>query len=296
MANSTAMANNYKIQGEMGMKKKIVVVGLGLMGGSIAKAIRKYTDNEVYGLNRTHEVAEEAVADGVLNGIADDNIIAQADIMIISLYPQAIVDFLLANMPKMKKGAIIVDLAGVKKYLDEKLTEPAKNAGVYFIGGHPMAGKEFSGYSFSDADLFQGASMILVPNDSSPLWAVDEMDALFNSLGFSQVVRCSPEQHDSMIAFTSQLAHIVSSAYIKSPEALRHNGYSAGSYKDLARVAKLNEHMWTELFLKNKQPLVREIDEIISHLKEYRDAIENDEQENLCKLLREGRERKESIG
>lgn len=278
------------------MKKKVVIVGLGLMGGSMAKAIHKYTDNEIYGYNRTLEVAQRALNDGVIDGIADDEIISQADIMIISLYPQATVDFLIEKMPKMKKGAIIVDLVGVKQYLDEKLTEPAKQAGVYFIGGHPMAGKEFSGYAFADADLFKGASMILVPNDSSPLWAVDEMDGLFTSLGFGQVVRCSPEQHDSMIAFTSQLAHIVSSAYIKSPEALRHNGYSAGSYKDLTRVAKLNENMWTELFLKNKQPLIREIDEIILHLKEYRDAIANDEQENLCTLLREGRERKESIG
>lgn len=278
------------------MNKKIVVVGLGLMGGSMAMALKKYTDNEIYGYNRTKSVAERAVNDGVLHGIADENIISQADIMIISLYPQATVDFLIENMPKMKKGAIIVDFVGVKEYMDKQLTEPAKKAGVHFIGGHPMAGKEFSGYAFADADLFQGASMILVPNDSSPLWAVDEMDALFNSLGFAQVVRCSPSQHDSMIAFTSQLAHVVSSAYIKSPEALRHNGYSAGSYKDLTRVAKLNEHMWTELFLKNQDPLVREIDEIILHLKEYRDAIANGDEDRLCTLLREGRERKESIG
>lgn len=278
------------------MKKKVVIVGLGLMGGSMAMAIHKYTDNEVYGYNRTRSVAERALADGTLDGIADDNIISEADIMIISLYPQATVDFLLEKMPKMKKGAIIVDLVGVKKYLDEKLTQPAKKAGVHFIGGHPMAGKEFSGYAFADADLFMGASMILVPNDSSPLWAVDEMDGFFNKLGFGQVVRCSPEQHDAMIAFTSQLAHVVSSAYIKSPEALRHNGYSAGSYKDLTRVAKLNEHMWTELFLKNKEPLVKEIDEIILHLTEYRDAISNGEEERLCTLLRDGRERKESIG
>ena len=133
-------------------------------------------------------------------------------------------------------------------------------------------------------------------NASSPLWAVDEMDGFFMGLGFERVVRCSAEQHDHMIAFTSQLAHVVSSAYIKSPEALRHNGYSAGSYKDLTRVAKLNEHMWTELFLRNAEPLVQEIDEIIRHLAEYRDAIAGGEEERLCTLLREGRERKESIG
>ncbi len=278
------------------MKKKVVVAGLGLMGGSMAMAIRKYTDCEVYGWNRTRSVAEKAAADGTLHGIADEAAIADADLMIISLYPQSTVDFLLEHMPRMKKGCIIVDLVGVKRFLQENLEQAAVDAGVHFIGGHPMAGKEFSGYAFATPELFQDASMILVPNASSPLWAVDEMDSFFMQLGFGRVVRCSAEQHDHMIAFTSQLAHVVSSAYIKSPEALRHNGYSAGSYKDLTRVAKLNEHMWTELFLRNAEPLVGEIDEIIRHLTDYRDAIAGGEEERLCALLREGRERKESIG
>ena len=278
------------------MKKKVVIVGLGLMGGSMAMAIRKYTDCEVYGWNRTRSVAEKAAADGTLHGIADEAVIADADLMIISLYPQSTVDFLLEHMPRMKKGCIIVDLVGIKCFLQENLEQAAVDAGVHFIGGHPMAGKEFSGYAFATPELFQNASMILVPNASSPLWAVDEMDGFFMQLGFGCVVRCSAEQHDHMIAFTSQLAHVVSSAYIKSPEALRHNGYSAGSYKDLTRVAKLNEHMWTELFLRNAEPLVGEIDEIIRHLTDYRDAIAGGEEERLCALLREGRERKESIG
>ncbi len=278
------------------MKKKVVIVGLGLMGGSMAMAIRKYTDCEVYGWNRTRSVAEKAAADGTLHGIADEAVIADADLMIISLYPQSTVDFLLEHMPRMKKGCIIVDLVGIKCFLQENLEQAAVDAGVHFIGGHPMAGKEFSGYAFATPELFQNASMILVPNASSPLWAVDEMDGFFMQLGFGCVVRCSAEQHDHMIAFTSQLAHVVSSAYIKSPEALRHNGYSAGSYKDLTRVAKLNEHMWTELFLRNAEPLVGEIDEIIRHLTDYRDAIAGGEEERLCSLLREGRERKESIG
>lgn len=278
------------------MKKKVVIVGLGLMGGSMAMAIRKYTDCEVYGWNRTRSVAEKAAADGTLHGIADEAAIADADLMIISLYPQSTVDFLLEHMPRMKKGCIIVDLVGIKCFLQENLEQAAVDAGVHFIGGHPMAGKEFSGYAFATPELFQNASMILVPNASSPLWAVDEMDGFFMQLGFGCVVRCSAEQHDHMIAFTSQLAHVVSSAYIKSPEALRHNGYSAGSYKDLTRVAKLNEHMWTELFLRNAEPLVGEIDEIIRHLTDYRDAIAGGEEERLCALLREGRERKESIG
>ena len=278
------------------MKKNVVIVGLGLMGGSMAMAIHKYTDCAVYGWNRTRAVAEQAVQDGVLDGLAGENEIANADYLIISLYPQSTVDFLLEHMPRMKKGRHHRRLGGCQALHAGPFGAGSRAGSVHFIGGHPMAGKEFSGYAFADADLFRDASMILVPNASSPLWAVDEMDGFFMGLGFARVVRCSAEQHDHMIAFTSQLAHVVSSAYIKSPEALRHNGYSAGSYKDLTRVAKLNEQMWTELFLRNAEPLVQEIDEIIRHLTDYRDAIANGQEERLCSLLREGRERKESIG
>ena len=247
------------------MEKTVTVVGLGLMGGSIAMAIRERTDCAVYGWNRTAAVAQKAFEDGVLDGVADDNTLAETDLLIIGLYPEATADYLLEKLPKLKDGCLVVDLVGVKKYLIDRLEEPCREAGIHYIGGHPMAGREFSGYAFASADLYDGASMILVPNASSPLWAVDELDGFFRQLGFGTVVRCSAEQHDRMIAFTSQLAHVVSSAYIKSPEAVRHNGYSAGSYKDLTRVAKLNENMWTELFLLNQGPLVTEIDEIIRH-------------------------------
>lgn len=278
------------------MEKTVTVVGLGLMGGSIAMAIRERTDCAVYGWNRTAAVAQKAFEDGVIDGVANDETLAETDLLIIGLYPEATVDYLLEKLPKLKDGCLVVDLVGVKKYLIDRLEEPCREAGIHYIGGHPMAGREFSGYAFASADLYDGASMILVPNASSPLWAVDELDGFFRQLGFGTVVRCSAEQHDRMIAFTSQLAHVVSSAYIKSPEAVRHNGYSAGSYKDLTRVAKLNENMWTELFLLNQGPLVTEIDEIIRHLQEYRDAIAGGREEDLCRLLREGREIKESIG
>lgn len=278
------------------MEKTVTVAGMGLMGGSIAMAVKERTDCAVYGWNRTAAVAQKALEDGVLDGIADDEILAETDLLIIGLYPEATVEYLLEKLPKLKEGCLVVDLVGIKKYLIDRLEGPCREAGIHYVGGHPMAGKEFSGYAFASAELYDGASMILVPNESSPLWAVDELDGFFRQLGFGTVVRCSAEQHDKMIAFTSQLAHVVSSAYIKSPEAVRHNGYSAGSYKDLTRVAKLNEVMWTELFLLNQGPLVNEIDEIIRHLQEYRDAIAGGHADELQRLLREGREIKESIG
>ena len=278
------------------MEKTVTIVGLGLMGGSMAMAIHKKTDCAVYGWNRTAAVAQKALDEGVLDGIADDAILAETDLLIVSLYPESTVEYILEKLPVLKEGCLIVDLVGIKQYLIDRLEKPCHDAGVHYIGGHPMAGREFSGYAFAAAELYEGASMILVPTESSPLWAVDELDGFFRQLGFGTVVRCPAAQHDRMIAFTSQLAHVVSSAYIKSPEAVRHNGFSAGSYKDLTRVAKLNEVMWTELFLLNRGPLVNEIDEIIKHLTEYRDAIANGEEDELRRLLREGREIKESIG
>lgn len=278
------------------MEKTVTIVGLGLMGGSMAMAIHKKTDCAVYGWNRTAAVAQKALDEGVLDGIADDAILAETDLLIVSLYPESTVEYILEKLPVLKEGCLIVDLVGIKQYLIDRLEKPCHDAGVHYIGGHPMAGREFSGYAFAAAELYEGASMILVPTESSPLWAVDELDGFFRQLGFGTVVRCPAAQHDRMIAFTSQLAHVVSSAYIKSPEAVRHNGFSAGSYKDLTRVAKLNEVMWTELFLRNRGPLVNEIDEIIKHLTEYRDAIANGEEDELRRLLKEGREIKESIG
>lgn len=278
------------------MEKTVTIVGLGLMGGSMAMAVRKRTDCAVYGWNRTAQVAQKALEDGVLDGIADDKILSETDLLIVSLYPESTVEYILGKLPVLKEGCLIVDLVGIKQYLVDRLEKPCHDAGVHYIGGHPMAGREFSGYAYAAAELYEGASMILVPTESSPLWAVDELEGFFRQLGFGTVVRCPAAQHDRMIAFTSQLAHVVSSAYIKSPEAVRHNGFSAGSYKDLTRVAKLNEIMWTELFLRNRGPLVNEIDEIIKHLTEYRDAIANGEEDTLCRLLKEGREIKESIG
>lgn len=274
----------------------VLIAGLGLMGGSMAKTIKARTDCRVLGWNRTRETAEKAKADGDIDAVASDALFREADLVIIGLYPQATVDWLLEKMPLMKKGCVIVDMVGVKQFMADKLEQPARDLGLHFVGGHPMAGREFSGFDYALSTLFDGASMILVPNESSTEPVMQALETFFMRLGFGQTVRCTPGQHDRMIAFTSQLAHVVSSAYIKSPEADQHNGYSAGSYRDLTRVAKLNETMWSELFLCNAEPLAREIDEIILHLDEYRRAIRAGDRETLTALLRDGRERKERLG
>ena len=266
------------------------------MGGSMAMAIRKYTDCEVYGWNRTRSVAEKAVADGTLHGIADEAAIADADLMIISLYPQSTVDFLLEHMPRMKKGLHHRRSGRRQAVFAGKSRTGGGRCGRTLHRRSPDGGQGIFRYAFASPELFQDASMIpcRTPPARCGQWTRWTVSLCSSASG----AWCAAPQSsmDHMIAFTSQLAHVVSSAYIKSPEALRHNGYSAGSYKDLTRVAKLNEHMWTELFLRNAEPLVGEIDEIIRHLTDYRDAIAGGEEERLCALLREGRERKESIG
>ena len=273
----------------------VLVAGLGLMGGSMAKTIKARTLSRVLGWNRTRATAEQALADGSIDAIATDALFREVDLVIIGLYPQATVDWLLENMPKMKKGCVIVDMVGVKQFMVDHLEQAALDAGVHYVGGHPMAGREFSGLDYALPTLFDGASMIFVPTRSSSERILSQLEAYFMSLGFGQTVRCTAEQHDHMIAFTSQLAHVASNAYIKSPTAKKHKGFSAGSYKDMTRVAWLAPHMWAELFMENKEFLLKEIDCYIEHLSEYKTAMEHDDEETLIRLLDEGKKRKEEV-
>ena len=273
----------------------VLIAGLGLMGGSMAKTIKARTLSRVLGWNRTRATAEQALADGSIDAIATEALYKEADLVIIGLYPQATVDWLLENMPKMKKGCVIVDMVGVKQFMVDHLEQAALDAGVHYVGGHPMAGREFPGLDFALPTLFDGASMIFVPTRSSTERVLEQLEAYFMSLGFGQTVRCTAQQHDHMIAFTSQLAHVASNAYIKSPTAKKHKGFSAGSYKDMTRVAWLAPHMWAELFMENKEFLLKEIDCYIEHLSEYKTAMENDDEETLIRLLDEGKKRKEEV-
>ena len=200
---------------------------------------------------------------------------------------------ILDNKANFKKGGIVIDSCGVKTSIVEAVEAPLKEEGVVFIGCHPMAGREFSGFAYSVDNLFERASFIMTPSDDTAAKTVREISQLAYEIGFAKVVTSTTEEHDRIIAFTSQLAHVVSSAYVKSPSLLKQAGFSAGSFKDLTRVAKLNENMWTELFLMNKQPLVDELDCIIARLTEYRDAINAGDADGLRELLKAGRELKE---
>lgn len=272
---------------------KIGIVGLGLIGGSLAKAIKKNTDEICYGLDINRTTVAAALSQEAIDGEIDSDGLGRCDVVMICLYPKETIDFINENKKRFKKGGIVIDTCGVKGAIVSAVEQVLAEEGVRFLGCHPMAGREFSGFAYSVDNLFEKASFIMTPTDNTPMSAVKEISKLAYNIGFAKCVVSSSEEHDEVIAFTSQLAHVVSSAYIKSPSLMKQAGFSAGSFKDLTRVAKLNEDMWTTLFMMNKKPLVSEISHIIKCLEDYRDAIAGDDYQRLHDLLKEGRELKE---
>lgn len=277
--------------------KKIGIVGLGLIGGSLAKTIRNTLGDlcTVWGLAASDKTLSRAVEDGAIKGPLDDGSIPQCDLLIVALWPGNTIDWILRHADAIKPGAVVVDCCGVKRTVCRAVEETAREKGWYFIGGHPMAGREYSGYAASKGDLFHGAPMILTPGKDIPKEIIEAAEAFFLDIHFDRIRIATPEEHDRVIAYTSQLAHVVSSAYVKGPIALRHIGFSAGSLRDLTRVARLNEAMWTELFLHNGDALCHEIDGLVERLLEFRDAIYTGDGQTLNQLLREGREQKERM-
>jgi len=273
---------------------KIGIIGLGLIGGSLAKAIKSHTDATVIGYDISPTTLNKALMLGAVDEAMDEKGLKECDMIFIALYPNDTIDFVKKNANNFKQDAIIVDCCGVKEAVCEPLHDFCYSKKMWFIGGHPMAGREYSGFEYAKTDLFANASMILTPYTYIPLEIVENTKQFCLQLGFKQVVITTPEKHDQMIAYTSQLAHVVSNAYVKSPGAQCHHGFSAGSYLDLTRVARLNEVMWTELFLHNSEKLCTELDSLIAHLQEYSKAIAEKDAETLQRLLREGRELKEA--
>lgn len=273
----------------------IGIAGLGLIGGSMAKALRNKTNNRIYGFDINTDVVEEAVSRNIIDRKLTPDNISQCDLIIIALYPEAAIEFAKNNAENISKNAIVMDCCGVKRLVCDALEPIAEKYGFTFIGAHPMAGLHMSGFAYSSEDMFKNASLVLCPHKKVRNEKIYILKGLFADVGFNNIQIATPEEHDRIIAFTSQLCHIVSNAYVKNDAALLHKGFSAGSYRDLTRVAKLNEHMWTELFLENKDYLAEELDELIQNLVKYKEAIIESDAEKLCNLLRDGRIRKETI-
>lgn len=275
---------------------KVGIVGLGLIGGSMAKSVKARTGHTVYGIDLDKETMTLARLCGAIDGPLSDETLAQCDLVLLAIRPQAAINWVEANGGGIPKTAILVDLCGVKRVVVERLAPLAEKYGFSYIGGHPMAGRERGGFTASTEDLYLGASMILTPDKRTDMKLLETLQAFFLDVGFGKLTFSDPEEHDRIIAFTSQLAHIVSSAYVKSPEAQRRRGFSAGSFRDMTRVARLDEDMWTELFLDDADYLTKELRVLIGHLEEYREALEARDEERLRALLKEGREMKASAG
>lgn len=275
---------------------KIAIIGLGLIGGSIAKAIKDNTDHTVYGADIQQSVVLRAKLIDAIDDELDDNKLSECDLVIIALYPEDTVKFISDKAGIIQKGSVVIDCGGVKRYICDPANRLAEENGFTFIGGHPMAGVERSGFESSFGMLFNNASMILAPSPEIDIDTLHRVKEFFLSIGFGSITIVTPEKHDRVIAYTSQLAHVLSSSYIKSPTATEHHGMSAGSFKDMTRVATLNPKMWSELFIENKDNLVGEIDTLISHLQEYRDAINDGDSEKISALLEDGAQKKAACG
>ncbi len=264
------------------------IVGLGLIGGSFAKAYKK-ENHTVYGLDKDDTTMKTATLTGTVDGVLTDNLIKDCDCVIIALSFGATVEYLKENACKFQKGQLVMDTCGIKEKVCELGFELAKDYGFAFVGAHPMAGTQFSGFANSKEDMFFGATMAFVPPDLNDNALIERATNAVMPLKFANFTLWTPRHHDKIIAFTSQLAHIVSNAYMKSPSVKERNGLSAGSYKDLTRVAYLNTGMWAELFMNNKDNILFELDTIIASLGKYRDAIAADDEPELENLLLEGK-------
>ncbi len=271
------------------------VVGLGLIGGSMAKAY-KAAGHRVLATDIDASVTAFAEMAGASDGELTRENLASCELILLAVYPAAAAKYLEENASHIDRNAVVIDCCGIKREICEAGFRVAKEHGFLFVGGHPMAGTHFSGFKYSRATLFKGAPMVLVPPALDDMQMIDRVRGLLSAPEFGSFSVTTADRHDEMIAFTSQLAHVVSNAYIKSPTAGSHQGFSAGSYKDLTRVAWLNAPMWAELFLDNRDHLMQEIDGLTAELQKYRDALAAGDRETLCALLEEGKKRKEEVG
>ena len=270
------------------------IVGLGLIGGSFAKAYHEQ-GHRVLAFDTDRSVLEFASLFGAVDGVLDDRSLPDCDLILIAIYPQATVDYLKEHGAHIGKKPIVIDCCGTKRLVCQACFALARTHGFTYLGGHPMAGNHHSGFKYASAALFHGAPMVLVPENRNDIELLSRVKQLLAPAGFGRFSVTTAEQHDEMIAFTSPLAHVVSNAYIKSPTADKHKGFSAGSYKDMTRVAWLAPRMWAELFMENRDFLIAELDALMDSLAQYRDAMERVDTPELIRLLDEGRKRKEAV-
>ena len=270
------------------------IVGLGLIGGSLARSYSS-KGKQVYGFDTDKVVLDFAKLSGAVYGTLDETTVQACDLIFLAVFPDAAIQWLTEMAPRLSSQNIVIDCCGTKRKICAAGFALAEQYGFPYLGGHPMAGTQYRGFAHSRADLYEGQSMILVPPEHADMALLERVKELLSPAGFGSITMASAEHHDEMIAYTSQMAHVASNAFVKSPRAQSHKGYSAGSYKDLTRVAWLNEDMWTTLFLENRDFLLEEIRLMQKHLEEYAQAMEHNDPDRLRALLAEGRLCKEKV-
>jgi prephenate dehydrogenase len=266
---------------------KVGVVGLGLIGGSMAKAYQS-AGHEVAGFDRDEAVLGFAQLDGAVSRVLDEAVLAECELLIVAINPRDAVAYLEAVAPNIRKGTVVMDCCGVKRFVCSHCFPLAERYGFTFVGGHPMAGSHKAGFKNSRDNFFHGAPMIIVPPVYDDVSLYGRIEELLKPAGFGRLTFTTAEKHDAMIAFSSQMAHVVSNAYVKSPSARDYKGFSAGSYKDMTRVAQLDAAMWAELCTVNNEYLLAELDGFIDSLSQYRAALAGEDEGRLFELLEEG--------
>ena len=273
---------------------KVGILGLGLIGGSMARAYAK-TGHTVYAAEKNADMLAFAQLAGAVHGVLDESSIGSCDLLLLAIYPDGCSAWLEENAHLVAPGTLVLDLCGTKEEICRRCFPLAEKHGFIFVGGHPMAGSHFSGFKYSRSNLFQGAPMVLVPPVFDDMQLLQRVKDTLSPCGFGRFSVCTASEHDRLIAFTSQMPHVLSNAYIKSPTALSHSGFSAGSYKDLTRVAWLNPQMWAQLCMENRENMLFELNTYIESLQTYQKALQEQDMDTLTALLEEGRKRKEEV-
>lgn len=283
------------------------IIGLGLIGGSMALALKERTSIRIAGFDRDDRTLQQAIDRNAVDAplmipgqpapsLGKEAVLPRScDLLLIALYPQAAIDTALGLLDSLRPGTLLVDLCGIKQCMQEALAAPCCQRGVIYFGAHPMAGREVSGFSSALPGLFRGASLILTPGADVPPHALADFEELMAQAGFGRFIHTTPQHHDRMIAYTSQLAHILSSAYIQNPLSSDYNGFTGGSFQDLTRVARLNGEMWGELFLKNQEFLCEQLDNLIDNLESYKQALATQDREELWRLMEKGTQIKNQL-
>ena len=273
--------------------EKIAIIGLGLMGGSIAKALKKTKKYKIVGFDISKSVLSLAKDGGFVDEIWNGTDKLDSDITVLALSPSLTEEFIKNNIGLLKENSILTDICGVKEHICEFAQAKAEQYNINYVGGHPMAGRELSGFLNSVENLFINRSYIFTKTQKTNEEALEAVSEMAYDLGCSDITITTPKKHDEMIAYTSQLPHILAGAYVKSPASDEHKGFSAGSYHDVSRVASVDENLWSELFLLNKDNLIQEIDTLLQNIIEYKNALLNKDKQRVLNAIKEGRILKE---